>query len=124
MAILAFFPDPLASIKRLIAVLYRRRQHLRRTLQDAPLAVANGNQTSRGADSFTWSHENQLKQAVIGGSTTNYVYNGDGLRKSKDVGGVINSYDWSVRRSLPVILEDLRHGVWGVLRRRGGGRGP
>ena len=38
----------------------------------------NGNQTSRGTDTYTWSHENELKQAAIGGVTTNYVYNGDG----------------------------------------------
>ena len=48
----------------------------------------NGNQTRRnattcpntGGDAFTWDYENRLTQAVIGGTTSNYTYDGDGVR--------------------------------------------
>ena len=43
----------------------------------------NGNVTARGSDSFSWEHENRLVSATIGGVTTTYAYNGDGLRMSR-----------------------------------------
>jgi len=38
---------------------------------------------------FTWDHENRMTQAVIGGATSSYVYNGDGVRASSTTGGII-----------------------------------
>ncbi len=40
---------------------------------------ANGSQTSRGADTFTYDHENRLTQSVVGGVTSTSTYNGDGF---------------------------------------------
>jgi RHS repeat-associated protein len=66
----------------------------------------NGNQTSRGSDSFTWDHENRLTSANIGGASSSYVYNSDGLRTSRTRGAVTTNYIWDVNRGVPVILQD------------------
>src|SRR5207244_3694664 len=66
----------------------------------------NGNQTARGADTFTYEHENRLTQSVIGGATSTSTYNGDGLRMSHTVSGVTTSYNWDVEAGLPVVLQD------------------
>lgn len=69
---------------------------------------ANGNQTARGSDSFTWDHENRLKSATIGGTTT-YTYNGDGLPDDED-GGRRRHYIWDVAAALPVIVQEMQGG--------------
>jgi YD repeat-containing protein len=66
----------------------------------------NGNQTSRSSDTFEYDHENRLTQAVIGGNTSTYAYNGDGLRASQTVGENTVSYTWDVNAGLPVVLQD------------------
>jgi hypothetical protein len=55
---------------------------------------ANGNQTSRGSDTFSFDHENRLTQAVIGGTTSSSVYYGNGVQKSHTVGGATTTYVW------------------------------
>jgi RHS repeat-associated protein len=67
---------------------------------------ANGNQTSRGGDTFTYDPENRLTQSVIGGQTSESVYNGDGLRVSHTVGGATTNYTWDVAAGLPDVLQD------------------
>lgn len=68
---------------------------------------ANGNQTASGSDTFTsWDHENRLTSASVGGVTSSYTYNGDGLRVSRTSGGGSVSYVWDVGAGLPVILKD------------------
>ena len=67
---------------------------------------ANGNQTSRGGDTYTYDHENRLTQSVIGGVTSSSVYNGDGLRMSHTEGVTTTSYTWDVAAGLPVVLQD------------------
>ena len=72
---------------------------------------ANGNQTSRGSDTFTYDHENRLLESIIGAVTSTSGYDGDGLRMSLDVDDGVNppvttDYVWDVNRSLPVILDD------------------
>ena len=67
---------------------------------------ANGNQTSRNSDSFTWSELNRLSSLTIGGTTTSYAYNGDGLRDSKtDTSGTIH-YTWDLGSKVPNLLRD------------------
>lgn len=66
----------------------------------------NGNQTSRGVDTFSYDHENRLTQTVIGGTTSSSVYNGDGLRMSHTIGGQTTNYTWDVATDLPVVLHD------------------
>ena len=48
---------------------------------------ANGNLVSRGADSFGYDQANRLKTASVGGASSGFVYDGDGKRASKTVGG-------------------------------------
>jgi RHS repeat-associated protein len=66
----------------------------------------NGNQASRGPDTFSYDHENRLYQTVIGGATSSSTYNGDGLRMSHTTGGVTTNYTWDVARGLSVVLQD------------------
>jgi YD repeat-containing protein len=47
----------------------------------------NGNLTSDGVRSYTYDHANRLTQVTEGPLTTQYAYNGDGVRTSKTVGG-------------------------------------
>jgi YD repeat-containing protein len=87
---------------------------------------ANGNQTSRGTDTFSYDHENRLTGEVIGGATSIYTYNGDGLRVSRTAGGVTTSYTWDVASGLPVVLQDGTNTyVYGLVLQDGfGGRIP
>ncbi len=65
-----------------------------------------GNQTERSSDDFAWDHENRLTQLTIGGATSSYTYNGDGVRMSRTTGGSTTNYVWDVAAGLPVILQD------------------
>ncbi len=47
----------------------------------------NRNQTSRGTDTFGYNAENRLTSTNLGGTSGSYVYNGDGLRMSRTIGG-------------------------------------
>jgi RHS repeat-associated protein len=77
---------------------------------------ANGNTTVRGGDNFAYDQANRLKTATVGGTTTTYVYDGDGKRTSATVG--TNSpitYAYDVGRSLATLLSDgSRKYVYGV----------
>ncbi len=66
----------------------------------------NGNQTSRGADTFGYDHEDRMTSTSIGGTAATYTHNGDGLRMSRAIGGSSVSYRWDVGAGLPVILQD------------------
>src|SRR5205823_576199 len=65
----------------------------------------NGNVTARGSDTFAWDHENRMTQSVVGGVTTIYAYNGDGLRVSQTSGGTTTSYVWDILASPPKIIQ-------------------
>ncbi len=65
----------------------------------------NGNQSTRGADTFQYDHENQLTQSVISGATSSSVYNGDGLRLSHTVSGQTTNYTWDIG-GMPLVLQD------------------
>ena len=76
---------------------------------------ANGNETARGTDSFSYDQANQLKSATVTGTTGTYMYDGDGKRTSKTIGGVTTSYVYDVSGGLPVLLDDgSRKYVWGA----------
>jgi RHS repeat-associated protein len=47
---------------------------------------ANGNLTARGSDSFAYDQANRLTSATVSGTTSSYLYDGDGKRTSKTVG--------------------------------------
>ena len=52
----------------------------------------NGNLTSDGVLSYTYDHANRLTQVTEGSLTTQFAYNGDGVRASKTTGGDTTQY--------------------------------
>jgi len=67
---------------------------------------ANGNLTSDGVRSYTYDHSNRLTQVTQGSFTTQYVYNGDGVRTSKTVAGDTTEYALDLLATLPVVISD------------------
>ena len=55
---------------------------------------------------YTYDHANRLTQAVSGTLTTQYVYNGDGVRTGKVAGGVPTEYLVDLVATLPVVISD------------------
>jgi YD repeat-containing protein len=53
---------------------------------------ANGNATQVGAKSFTYDSENHMTSMSGGGTVVTMIYDGDGNRVSKTVGGVTTQY--------------------------------
>ena len=66
----------------------------------------NGNTVSRGSDVFAWDHRNRMTTSVVGGVPATYTYNGDGVRMSQTVGGVVTNYNVDVLAPLPVMMQD------------------
>src|SRR3990172_8180834 len=66
----------------------------------------NGNLTSRGSDSFAWDAADRLTSAAINSVAASYTYNGDGLRMSRIIDSVTQTYDWDVAAGIPVVLDD------------------
>ena len=68
---------------------------------------ANGNLTTRGSDTFAYDQANRLTSATAGGTTSTYVYDGDGKQTARTVGtNPTVNYVYDVNGSLPVILTD------------------
>jgi len=51
-----------------------------------------GKVTARGSHTLTWTIENQLASYYDGSTTTTFVYDGDGKRGKKTVGGTTTLY--------------------------------
>jgi len=66
----------------------------------------NGNLTSDGVRSYSYDHANRLTQVVSGTLTTQYAYNGDGVRTSKTVDGISTQYVVDLATTLPVVISD------------------
>ena len=77
---------------------------------------AAGATTARGADSFTYDQANRLKTATVAGTTETSIYDGDGVRFSRQVGaGPVTRYVSDVNAGLPVTIDDgTRKYVWGL----------
>jgi YD repeat-containing protein len=56
--------------------------------------------------SYAYDHANRLTQATEGFLTTQFAYNGDGLRASKTVAGDTTEYALDVAPTLPVVISD------------------
>ena len=56
--------------------------------------------------SYTYDHANRLTQVVSGTLTTQYAYNGDGVRTSKTVAGDTTEYALDLLATLPVVISD------------------
>ncbi|MGB3904007.1 MAG: LamG-like jellyroll fold domain-containing protein [Anaerolineae bacterium] len=65
-----------------------------------------GNLTWDGVRSYTYDHANRLKQVTEGSLTTQFAYNGDGVRTSKTVGGDTTQYVLDLAATLPVVISD------------------
>ncbi|HLB47456.1 MAG TPA: RHS repeat-associated core domain-containing protein, partial [Anaerolineales bacterium] len=75
----------------------------------------NGNMDSRGTQSYGYDPANQLNDAEIGGQTTSYIYNGDGVRTARETSSTYTEYVIDHNRSLPVVLYDeSAFYVWGL----------
>jgi RHS repeat-associated protein len=76
---------------------------------------ADGNETGRGSDSFTYDQANRLLSASVGGTTSTYKYDGDGKRVSKTVSAATTNYVYDIGAGLPVLLDDgTNKYVWGA----------
>jgi RHS repeat-associated protein len=67
---------------------------------------ANGNLTSDGVRSYSYSPANRLTEVTQGSVTTQYAYNGDGVRTSKTVAGDTTEYGLDLLATLPVVISD------------------
>jgi len=66
----------------------------------------NGNMIVKGADTFVYDHENRLTQAVVGGITHQYQYDGLGNRLSATHGGMTTRYILDVNGPLAHVLAE------------------
>jgi RHS repeat-associated protein len=66
----------------------------------------NGNLTSDGVRSYSYDHANRLTEVVSGTLTTQYAYNGDGVRTSKTASGDTTEYVLDLAATLPVVISD------------------
>ena len=66
----------------------------------------NGDLTSDGVRSYSYDHASRLMQVVSGTLTSQYAYNGDGVRTSKTVGGDTTQYALDLAATLPVVISD------------------
>jgi len=67
---------------------------------------ANGNLTSDGVRSYTYDHANRLTQVTEGSLTTQFAYNGDGVRVTKNSSGDTTQYIQDLAATLPVVISD------------------
>ena len=68
---------------------------------------ATGNLVARDTDSFGYDQANRLTSASVGGTTTQYAYDGCGKWASKTVGSnPATSFVYDVNQRLPVVLDD------------------
>ncbi len=71
----------------------------------------NGNTTASGGNSYTYDFENRL--STLGGGLVSYVYDGDGNRVAKSVGGVTTNYlvDTNNPTGYAQVVEELQGGA-------------
>jgi RHS repeat-associated protein len=80
-----------------------------RILQKLQFAYdANGNRIQKAdqsgaATSYTYDQANRLTAI---GSSAQYVYNGDGLRMRKTVGGAAEAFTWNLADGIPHLVQD------------------
>jgi RHS repeat-associated protein len=76
----------------------------------------NGNTTNRGSDTFGFDQANRMTAAAVAGATEAYVYDGTGLRFTRQVGaGTPIRYVTDGNRNVPVTIDDgSRKYVYGI----------
>ena len=74
---------------------------------------AAGNLVSAGADHFAWDWAGRLNSATVGGFTTGYVYDADGVRVAATNGSNVTSYRYDRSSALATLVDDGSSGyVW------------
>jgi hypothetical protein len=58
--------------------------------------------TDAGSDEFEWDYRNMMTSATIDSMTTDYEYDGDGVRVSKET----TDYLYDRASGLPVLIDD------------------
>ena len=66
--------------------------------------------TGKGAATFTYDALDRMTQAVSGGTTVQYAYDGDGVRLRKTVNGTATSYLQDVGAPLPIVVGETTSG--------------
>jgi RHS repeat-associated protein/uncharacterized repeat protein (TIGR01451 family) len=65
-----------------------------------------GNLLSDGVRTYQYDHANRLKQVTEGSLTTQFGYNGDGVRVGKTIGAATTDYVVDLASTLPVVISD------------------
>ena len=65
----------------------------------------NGNLTNDGSANYLYDRANRLISTTLGGATTLFNYNGDGVRLKQVVAGVPTTYTQDLAAPLPVVLQ-------------------
>jgi RHS repeat-associated protein len=65
----------------------------------------NGNLTNDGSANYLYDRANRLISTTLGGATSLFNYNGDGVRLRQVVAGVITTYTQDLVAPLPVVLQ-------------------
>jgi RHS repeat-associated protein len=69
----------------------------------------DGNQLTAGSTTFTWSLAPRMKTSTASGTTTTYLYDGDGLRRSASTGSQPNKttkYVWDPVGNIPLLATE------------------
>ena len=66
---------------------------------------ANGNLLNDGSATYAYDFENRLISTTLGGGTTQFSYNGDGIRLRLIEAGVATTYTQDYAAPLPVVLQ-------------------
>ncbi|NIO00204.1 MAG: hypothetical protein GTO49_35630, partial [Anaerolineae bacterium] len=64
----------------------------------------NGNLLSDGVRTYQYDHANRLKQVTEGSFSTQFAYNGDGVRVGKTIGAATTDYVLDLAATLPVVI--------------------
>ncbi|NIN66910.1 MAG: hypothetical protein GTO63_19890, partial [Anaerolineae bacterium] len=71
-----------------------------------PVLVSDSNLLSDGVRTYQYDHANRLKQVTEGSLTTQFAYNGDGVRVGKTIGAATTDYLLDLASTLPVVISD------------------
>lgn len=99
-----------------IAYTYDRADRITAAGSTSITVNANGNITVKGADTFAYDQANRPTTANVAGSTETYVYDGDGIRFTRQLGASQPiRYVSDVNRGLPLTIDDgTRKYVYGL----------
>lgn len=100
--------EPLAPIlaSQNIAYTYDAENRLTAAGDRSYTYDANGNLTGKGSYTFSYDYENRLSQSNIGGTATQYDYDGLGNRLGKTVGGANTRYVLDINGTLSNVLAE------------------